>query len=166
MSDRKVKIQSMVDHSVVLSIPYLHFERVFSKELQSAKIDFDILEEGLQNRGFSNFFRKGILKITDKKDRVDLGLESNDEDDYIPEIVAMSTSEILLMLKDGDLDKLKDTLDKASTDLRENFIKTAIKFKVHDYSVIETLQQYTNHNEDIQNLIKLSRDAEKPVEEE
>lgn len=166
MSERKVKVESMVSHTVVLTVPYLHFERVFSKELQSAKIDFDVMEEGLQDIGFRNFFTNGTLKVSEKQDRIDLGLEGADEDDYIEPIVTLSTGEIIKLLKSQDKEKIEEVLKNASTDLTNNIIKTALKYKIHDHIVVDCLKKYAPNGENIYDLIKLANEAEAPVTDE
>ena len=165
MSDRKVKVESMVNYCVVLSQPYAHFDRVFNKDGQSALIDFDIMEEGLQLTGFRKFFENGTLHICDKKDIIDLGLESEDTDDEIGEIYAISTGEIIKLFKSRDYKAIREAISKASDSTIQNMISTAIKFKLTDSEIVDALQDRCPSNVEIYSLIKLAKDAAKPVVE-
>lgn len=162
MSDRKVKIESMVNYTVVLSEPYSRFERVFNRDTQSALVDFDVMEQGLQINGFRKFFTNGILKVVNEKDKVDLGLAAASKDDEIEEVFAISTGEIIKLFKSKDYAKIKETINKCSVETVRNMISTMIKFKIYDNQIIDLLQKKAPSNMEIYDLIKLANDAEKP----
>jgi hypothetical protein len=166
MSDRKVKVESLVKYTVVLSEPDLHFNRTFNKEMQSALIDYDVMVEGLQKSGFRYFFRNGTLRVADKQDRIDLELEAKDADDEIEEIVALNTGEMIKLMKSADKKNLEETLKKSTSAIITRFIKTAISAKIYDYNVTSLLQKYAEEGTDIQKLIALAEAAEKPIIEE
>lgn len=165
MSERKVKVESMVKYPVVISLPDFRFNRTFNKELQSTLMDFEIVEEALQRPGFRKIVENGILKITNKQDRIDLGLESEDADDEVEEIIALSTKEIIGYLK-GEEKALKDVLKKISDDLLGRFVNVAVTSKISDYKVINALNAAAKDRAmdiDMTALFKLASDAEKPV---
>ena len=163
MENRKVQIQSMVDYKVSLAVPHMHFSRIFNKVNQSAKVDFDVMEEGLQLTGFRNIFSTGILKIVDKQDRIDLGLEADDEEDEIEPIVTLSNIEIIKMLKSGKVEEIEEALKNGSTELRSRFIRMMITNKIYDYNLIGVLEKYAPNQESITDLMKLASDMEKEI---
>ena len=162
MSDRKVKIESMVNYTVVLSEPYSRFERVFNRDTQSALVDFETMEQGLQINGFRKLFTNGILRVVNEKDKVDLGLAAASKDDEIEEAFAISTGEIIKLFKSKDYTKIKETINKCSVDTVRNMISTMIKFKIYDNQIIDLLQKKAPSSMEIYDLIKLANDAEKP----
>ena len=166
MSDRKVKIESTVKYGVVVSLPDFRFNRTFNRELQSSLVDFETMEEGLQRPGFRKFFRDGILRVVDKQDRIDLGLESADKDDEIEPIISLTTKEIIDYLK-GDEKALKDIVERVNIELFRRFVNVAITSKISNGAVINILDSVAQKRElniDMTALFKLAKDAEKPVE--
>lgn len=160
MSNRTVKIESLVNYSVVLSEPYSNFSRTFTKDMQSAVVDYAIMEQGLQLNGFNKMFTNGVLRIVDKKDRIDLGLEAASEDDQMEEIFTISTGEIVKLFKSKNYEKIEEAVNKSSDSTIQNMIITLIKFKLFDNTIVDILQKKAP-SQDIFALIKLSKDAEK-----
>lgn len=160
MSNRTVKIESLVNYSVVLSEPYSNFSRTFTKDMQSAVVDYAIMEQGLQLNGFNKMFTNGVLRIVDKKDRIDLGLEAASEDDQMEEIFTISTGEIVKLFKSKNYEKIEEAVNKSSDSTIQNMITTLIKFKLFDNTIVDILQKKVP-SQDIFALIKLSKDAEK-----
>lgn len=160
MSNRTVKIESLVNYSVVLSEPYSNFSRTFTKDMQSAVVDYAIMEQGLQLNGFNKMFTNGVLRIVDKKDRIDLGLEAASEDDQMEEIFTISTGEIVKLFKSKNYEKIEEAVNKSSDSTIQNMITTLIKFKLFDNTIVDILQKKAP-SQDIFALIKLSKDAEK-----
>lgn len=166
MSERKIKIESLVKYPVSVSIPSMHFSRLFNRELQSALIDYDIIEEGLQQSSFRYYIYNGILRVVDKQDRIDLGLEASAEEEEfeeLPKIVALSTGEMITLMKSKDFKKLENVLKDCSEDIVNRFISAAIGSKIYDYEVTSLLQKYSPEGTNIQKLIALAEDAAKPV---
>lgn len=164
MSDRKVKIESMVGYTVVLSEPYSRFERVFNKDMQSALIDFEVMEQGLQENGFRRMFTDGLLNIPSKQDKIDLGLiaaEGEEDEDQFDEFFTISTGEIVKLFKSKDYNKIKEVVNKCSNEIVTNMISTAIKFKLTDSTLVEILQKRAPANTEIYKLISLAQEAEK-----
>lgn len=160
MSNRTVKIESLVNYSVVLNEPYSNFSRTFTKDLQSAVVDYEVMEQGLQLNGFRKMFTNGVLRIVDKKDRIDLGLEAVSEDDQMDEIFAISTGEIVKLFKSKDYKAIEEAVNKSSDTTIQNMISTLIKFKLFDNNIVDILQKKAP-SKDIFALIKLAKDAEK-----
>lgn len=168
MSDRKVKVESTVRYGVVVSLPDFRFNRTFNRELQSSLIDFEIMEEGLQRPGFRNLFYDGVLRVVDKQDRIDLNLESEEDDDEIDTIISLTTKEIIGYLK-GDSKALRNILHKINNDLLTRFVNVAVTSKISDYKVIDLINKEAKDrklNIDMTALFKLASDAEKPVGEQ
>lgn len=166
MSDRKVKVESMVNYAVVLTEPYSRFERVFNRDMQSALIDFEIMEQGLQDNGFRKMFTDGLLNIPNKEDKIDLNLlaaDGEEADDEIEEIFAISTGEIVKLLKSKDYEQIQKIVDKSSDDIVRNMISIAIKFKLTDSNIVDILQKRSPNGAEIYKLISLAKDAEKEI---
>lgn len=161
MSERKVKVSSMVKYPVCLTIRSMRFSKTFNSENQSSLIPYDVMEEGLQRPGFKGFFKNGTLKIEDKQDRIDLGLE--DEDGESEVTVALDTKAIIDLLKGSDYKKIEDTLNNCSYDTIERCIQVAINSKIYDYKIIKLLEgaasKYGN-NTKITRLLELAEEAE------
>ena len=169
MSERKVKVESLVKYPMAVSVPDMHFSRVFNRELQSALIPFEVMEEGLQQNGFRYYFMQGLLRVVEKQDRIDLGLEAApEEEEYeeLPKIIALSTGEMVKLMKGGDYAKLEEVLKEASTDIIDRFITAAIGSKIYNYEVTSLLQKYSPKGVNIQKLIALAEDAARPVSED
>ena len=165
MSERKVKIESTVKYPVVISLPEFRYSRTFNRELQSTTIDFEAIEEGLQRPGFRNLVYSGIIRVADKQDRIDLGLEAASEDDDIDPIIALDTKEIISYLR-GDNSELKSVLKQVSSELLQRFVNVAITSKITDGNVINALEFESKErgaNLDMAGLLKLAKDAEAPV---
>ena len=163
MSERKVKIESTVKYPVVIALREFRFNRTFNKELQSTFMDFEVAEEALQIHGFRQMLKNGVLRFPNKQDRIDLGLES--EEEVIEENIALTTKEIIGYLKGGEK-ALKDILKKVSNDLLSRFVNVAITSKISDYKVINALNAAAKDRAmdiDMTALFKLASDAEKPV---
>ena len=161
MSERKVKVSSMVKYPVCLTIRSMRFSKTFNKENQTTLIPFEVMEEGLQRVGFSSFFKNGTLKIEDQQDRVDLGLE--DENGESEVTVALDTKGMIDLLKGSNYKKIEETLKNSSYDTIERFIQIAINSKVYDYKIIKLLEgaasKYGNKTK-ITRLLELAEEAE------
>jgi hypothetical protein len=167
MSDRKVKVESTVKYAIVVSMPDFRFNRTFTRENQSSLVDYEVMEEGLQRPGFRNLFLDGKLRVVEKKDRIDLGLESADADDEIEPIISLTTKDIIGKLK-GDEQELKDILKAVNEDLLRRFVQVAITSKITDYKVINAINEESKNRKfdiDMTALMKLASDAERPVNE-
>ena len=159
MSDRKVKIESTVKHTVVVSLPDMRFSRKFDRELKSTFIDFDIIEEGLQRKGFSNFIKNGTLRIVDKQDRIDLGLEDAD-DEGIDEIIALTIKEMLDLMRADDLTPLKEIAAKANREVLDRFVQAAVNSKIYDPRVAKILDKEMKKFGDAPKLTQLLAQVE------
>ena len=169
MSERKVKVGSMVKHAVVISVPDMRFSRTFNRENQTSLIDFDVMVEGLQRHGFRKIFEDGTLKVLDQKDRIDLELESpEEEDDAMNVTLALDTKDIIELLKSHDTEKIKDTLDKCSAATISRFIQIAITSKIYDGNTVKLLEDAAKKAGEptkITKLLELAEAAEAPVGE-
>ena len=140
MDNRKVKIESTVKHTVVVSLPDMRFSRKFNRELQSTYMNYDVIEEALQRQGFRNMIKNGTLRIVDKQDRIDLGLEDPD-DEGINEIIALTTKEMLDLMRAEDLTEFKSVAKKANKDVLDKFVLAAVNSKITDPRVAKVLNK-------------------------
>lgn len=160
MSERKVKVESVVKYALVLSVPEYRFSRTFNKENQVTLIPFEVMEEGLQKLGFKKFFTDGILRVVEKQDRIDLDLESEDEIEEENITPSLDTKQLIALLKSGDKKKIAETLDKCSASTIERAIQTIINAKITDYPVIKAVEAAAKKHGDNVKITKLLDFAE------
>lgn len=75
MTQRMVKVQNMVNKTISIKKPEYQINKRWTQKNQVILIPFDTLEQMLWNEGIRKFFDRGILYISEMKDKIDLGLE-------------------------------------------------------------------------------------------
>ena len=94
MSDRKVKVVNMSNATVTLSFRNSNFKRTLRGEGANIDIPFNTLYDGLSEPGVEIMITQGYIAIPDKQDRIDLGLE-HEEDEQDLNDITMSSKEML-----------------------------------------------------------------------
>ena len=141
MSDRKVLVENMSKATVTLIFNNANFKRNLKGEGAKVYIPFEVLYEGLSEPGVQVMFDKGILRINDKKDRVDLGLEFEDE---VVVANSMSSSEMLIILKENNPIKIKETLEGLAENQRIKFAQVAIENDIYSAGLAKFIKDYTD----------------------
>ena len=78
MTERMVKVQNMVNKTIVIRKPEYNLNRRWTQKNQIIPIPFDTLEQALWNEGIRTLFDRGMLYIPDMQDKIDLDLEPAD----------------------------------------------------------------------------------------
>lgn len=139
MSDRKVLVENMSNATVTLIFSNSNFKRKLKGEGAKTHIPFDVIYEGLSEPGVMIMFDKGIIRVVDKQDRVDLGLEMEEE------VVAtsLSSSEMLAILKENNPIKIKETLEGLAENQQKKFAQVAIENDIYSAGLAKFIKDYT-----------------------
>ena len=129
-NERKVAVKSMVKYRVGLEIPDLRFSRVFATENEVKNISFETLLEGMNSLGVRTLFEEGILYIENKKDRVDLGLQ---EEEDTEKFKVLNRGQILKLLKVDSPKKLEEVIKNMPKEQILRITDIAIEEKITDY---------------------------------
>ena len=129
-NNRKIVVKSMVNYTVGLTIPDLRFKREFSKEGETKLIDFDVLSEGITSLGVKTLFDEGILYIENKQDRIDLGIEDENEPEKFK---ILNRGQILKLLKVDPISKLQEILEVLPREQINRIAEVAIEEKFTDF---------------------------------
>lgn len=140
MSDRKVLVENMSKATVTLIFNNANFKRNLKGEGAKVYVPFEVLYEGLSEPGVQIMFDKGVLRINDKKDRVDLGLEFEDE---VVVANSMSSSEMLAIIKENNPIKIKETLEGLAENQRIKFAQVAIENDIYSSGLAKFIKDYT-----------------------
>ena len=142
MADKKILVENMVNATVTLKIDTLNFKRAFKGEGAKAYIPFETLYEGLSDNGVERLFTEGFLKVTNKQDRVDLGLEFEEEEAEAAS-TTMGSNEMIEIMKSNNPVDIKSTLEKLAPAQREKFAKIAIDNEIYSASLAKFIKDYT-----------------------
>lgn len=138
-TERKVKVKSMVDYSVGISLPEIHFKRVFTKNGEIKTIPFEIMYEAVTSHGVRAMFDEGMLYIDNEQDRIDLGLQ---EEGSQPSFIPLTDLEVLRALKSDPIDKFEEIIKKQPKEQIMRIANIAIKNKILDYGKCELIKHY------------------------
>lgn len=142
MSDRKVTIENMTRATVTLVIESANFKRKLKGEGAKTPINFSTLYDGLSEPGVMTMFIKGFLRVVDKQDRIDLGL---DEAESIEEVkdITMTSAEMLTILKESNPIKIKETFEQLVESQRLKLVQTAIENDIYNAGLAKFVKDYT-----------------------
>ena len=152
-ANRKVTVKSMVNYTVILNIPYLRFKREFTKEGEMKSIDFDTLFEGMTTQGVRTLFDEGILYIENQKDRIDLGLEEEGQEEKFK---VLNRTQIIKLLKIDPISTLEDMLPKLPREQINRIAEVAIAEKFTDFDKCSLIKKYcgTDIISSVQNMFE------------
>lgn len=142
MADRKVTVKNMSSATVSINIPNLNFTRELKGENAKTNIPFDTLYEGLSDPGIMVLFDEGFLYIEDKQDRIDLGLEFEDESEPQGAKV-MDSKSILEILERNEPMEIRTTLENLALEQRKKFAQVAIQNKIYNPGLAKFIMDYT-----------------------
>lgn len=152
MTNRIVWVENMTKATVTIIIRNANFKRTLKGEGAKASIPFDILYEGLSEPGIGVMLEKGYIRINNKQDRIDLGLETTDD---INEIIenSLDSSTMLKILKDNNPVVIKQTLEQLAETQRIKFANVAATNGIYSPGLAKLVKDYTNID-----LLKMMQD--------
>lgn len=152
----KVKIISMVNHRIGVTIPDIHFKRVWPTKGYSVAVDREILDELIYNAGFKYMIDSGMLYIEDMKVKQELGLEPEDATEPV-NIIVLSDKEMRTYMTTLSLVAFKEKFAKLSYEQMNAVADFAIANKLMDYDKCKFIKDTCGR--DIITAIKLKEDS-------
>lgn len=140
MADRKVQVKNMSRNTVVLIVENSNYLRKFDGEGAIIHVPFDVLFEGLSEKGVMTLIEEGVLSIVDKQDRIDLGLETADEES---KYVTMSSEEMLAILNKNNAIELKETLSNLPLEQQRKFAAVAVENDITNFGINKIIKDIT-----------------------
>lgn len=163
MSDKKVNVISKARYPVTVIFPEHHFSRTWEKEGAVKAIDYDIIQEGMSNRGFEYMIRTGMLYIEDLDVKKELDIEPEDAKEPV-NVIVYSDKEIKELFSTKKTLKAFETALKKTTDeQRKSIAYKAVDAKLNDMEKARTLYEMTGIN--VAALIEEKVRDEKEAEE-
>lgn len=145
MADRKVEVKNMSNAIVTLVFRNSNFKRILRGEGAKIEVPFNTLYDGLSEPGVETMFTKGYLAIPNKKDRVDLGLEEEEQISSLAELT-MDSKAMLAILEEGNPVKIKETLEKLADSQKKKFANVAIVNGIYSVGLEKLIENYTGIN--------------------
>lgn len=142
MTDRKVWVENISRATVTLMVPNCNFVRELRGEGSKTQIPYDILFEALSEPGVDVMFEEGFLYIPNKQDRIDLGIETEDDEVSVEEKV-LSSDKILEILMSGNAVAVKEMLDKLAIEQKKKVAEVAVDNQITNYGVATLIKQAT-----------------------
>ena len=138
----KVEVVSMVNGTVIFTVPDLRFRREFRKKGARIGIDKDVLEEAMYNPGIEALFQQGILYIEDMDAKKELQLEPEDAEE--PEnIVVLKDSQMKRYLTVAPVHDLKEIIGKLTDEGLNELVEYAIAHNISDFERATVLKEAT-----------------------
>lgn len=127
MENRKIMVVSNTIGETVISVPSMHFRRVWERKGARKPIDIEILKEIIYEPGVERMFRQGILYIEDMPTKIELDLE--EEGTEFPTNIVVLTDEqrYKLLSESVDLKKFREICDGLSKQELINLAEYAIE---------------------------------------
>ena len=142
MSDRKIKVVNMSNATVTLSFKNSNFKRTLRGEGANIDIPFNTFYDGLSEPGVEFMITQGYIAIPDKQDRIDLGLEHEDDEQDLSTIT-MSSKEMLDLLKEGNPVNIKASLEKLSKPQQKKMAEVAIQNGIYSPGIAAIIKKFT-----------------------
>ena len=160
MTDRKVLVENMTKATVTLVVRNSNFKRELKGEGAKVYIPFDIIYNGMSEPGVDVMFNQGYLRIADKQDRIDLGLEIGTEENTENVQTALSSKEMLEILKENSPIKVKETLNSLAEKQRIKFAQVAAENGIYTPGLAKLINDFTGLD-----LLKIMSDLKKEQED-
>lgn len=155
MTERMVKVQNMVNKTIVIRKPEYNLNRRWTQKNQIIPIPFDTLEQALWNEGIRTLFDRGMLYIPDMQDKIDLDLEPADATEP-QNIIVLTDKQIENLLNNVPFVAFKKELEElSSTQIRE-IANYAI---IHEIANVEKVN-YLKSLTDVDILKAISRNLD------
>lgn len=159
MSEKRVKIASRVKGIVSLSDPNIPIAREWTKKGQIATIPMDIMQDLIYEEGVKELFNQGVLEVIEKEDRIELGLEDEEQ------TIQFLTENQMLAALVGTVPELKKAMDSMPKAQLEELVELAIQKEITDMGKVDAIKQKTG--KDVIKLVQYNRQLlEEPKETE
>ena len=161
MTNRNVLVENMTKATVTLVVRNSNFKRALRGEGAKVNIPFDVLYNGLSEPGVDVMFQQGYLRIANKQDRIDLGLEFADDATEDTDVqAALSSAEMLAILKENNPIKIKSTLEGLAEKQRVKLVNVAAENGIYSPGLAKLIMDYTGMD-----LLKVMTDVRDEAEE-
>lgn len=162
MTTRMVLVQNMTKATVTLVVNNSNFKRALQGENAKVNIPFDVLFNGMSEPGVDVMFKKGYLYIPNKQDRIDLGLEFDEDKEVNDEEVktALTSAEMLAILKENNPVVIKSTFENLAEIQRMKFANVAAENGIYTPGLAKFVKDYTGID-----LLKAMKDIQDDKED-
>lgn len=142
MMQRMVKVQNMVNKTISIKKPQYNFNKRWTQKNQIIPVPFEALEQMLWDEGIRRFFDRGMLYISEMKDKIDLGLEPEGATEP-QNIIVLTDKQINDFLTSKPFVVFKKELeDLSDTQIRE-IVNYAIIHELADIEKVNYLRKLT-----------------------
>lgn len=142
MMQRMVKVQNMVNKTISIKKPQYNFNKRWTQKNQIIPVPFEALEQMLWDEGIRRFFDRGMLYISEMKDKIDLGLEPEGATEP-QNIIVLTDKQINDFLTSKPFVVFKKELeDLSDTQIRE-IVNYAIIHELADIEKVNYLKKIT-----------------------
>lgn len=142
MMQRMVKVQNMVNKTISIKKPQYNFNKRWTQKNQIIPVPFEALEQMLWDEGIRRFFDRGMLYISEMKDKIDLGLEPEGATEP-QNIIVLTDKQINDFLTSKPFVVFKKELeDLSDTQIRE-IVNYAIIHELADIEKVNYLKKLT-----------------------
>lgn len=139
---RMVKVQNMVNKTISIKKPQYNFNKRWTQKNQIIPVPFEALEQMLWDEGIRRFFDRGMLYISEMKDKIDLGLEPEGATEP-QNIIVLTDKQINDFLTSKPFVVFKKELeDLSDTQIRE-IVNYAIIHELADIEKVNYLRKLT-----------------------
>lgn len=159
MAERMVWVENMTRASVTIVVRNSNFKRTLKGEGAKVSIPFDILYNGLSEPGIDVMIQKGYIRIIEKQDRIDLGLEM-EEDTANTDTVTLGRKEMLQILTENNPVEIKATLENLAETQRIKFANVAAENGIYSPGIAKLIKDYTGMD-----LLKVMTDVNSEKED-
>lgn len=166
LNDKYVPVISMMRGTTILSLPEYHYERTWPSKGTKIMIDREILLATIYQPGVQRLFTEGNLWVDDKDFRIELGLESPEEDEA--DAQGTETSSSLIKLDDNMLNRIVKLMPVVEVEKTLKQLSESQRLEVADYAVdhyldlkmdrIDMLSEYCHT--DIIKAVNMKKDLE------
>ena len=160
MSDKGVKVKSLVKGIVGIKSQDLRINLTWNKRGAVRNVDFDTLRDLIYEEGVEYMFKEGILGIDDMDTKKELGLEPENAVEPT-NIIIFDEKTMNRMLKFMPYEEFVTKVDSAPREQVQNLVDYAIDNECLDMDKCEYLKKKTGI--DAISAIRLRRQAKEPV---
>ena len=121
MADRKISVESMVNHQIGFTMPGSSIQKVWSKRGSKLSFNYDDLLEAYSIPGVEYFFKTGMLYTDDMEFKREVGLEPEDAEEPV-NVVKLDEGFMKRMVGPMPLSEFNEQMKKLSYDQRQSLV--------------------------------------------